>query len=306
MSEPLRYATGRDLFAAVKAKAADQARRHAQQPQHVIRQFIYDRLLARLFHDPNPPWLLKGGNALMSREPLAARASLDLDIAAHQAEEDLDELLRRFAAATEMDLGDHFRFEIISRREHHQGNVQPHVAGYQLTLATYCGIRNLDTVKIDVVAGTLVTGTPQPLTRPSLAIDGLTPVVVIVYPIADHVADKVCATAETHGSFHTPSTRVRDLVDLVVIANTQPVDAGDLARAISLEWAYRGLPGTPTFDPPTDWASSYARLAQGTPGCASHLTFDAAVRLVREEFLRPVLIGHTIRGSWEPSQHAWR
>lgn len=123
-------------------------------------------------------------------EPVAARASLDLDIAAHRAEEDRDELLRRFEAAGEMDLGDHFRFEVTSRREHHQGSAQPHVAGHQLTLAAYCGIRNLDSVKIDVVTGSLITGTPQPLTRPSLAIDGIDPVVVTACPIADHIADK--------------------------------------------------------------------------------------------------------------------
>ena len=76
MTEPLRYATGRDLLAAVKARAADQARRQAVPIQQVIRQFVYDRLLARLFHDPSAPWVLKGGNALMTREPDSARASL--------------------------------------------------------------------------------------------------------------------------------------------------------------------------------------------------------------------------------------
>lgn len=33
MTGPMRYATGRDLLAAVKAKAADQARRHGQPTQ---------------------------------------------------------------------------------------------------------------------------------------------------------------------------------------------------------------------------------------------------------------------------------
>lgn len=42
MTEPLRYATGRDLLAAVKARAADQARRQGVPIQQVIRQFVYD------------------------------------------------------------------------------------------------------------------------------------------------------------------------------------------------------------------------------------------------------------------------
>lgn len=305
MTDPLRYATGRDLLAAVKARAADQALRNGQPTQQILRQFVYDRLLARLFHGPSAPWVLKGGNALMSREPVAARASLDLDLAARHPQDQLDSLLPSFEAAAALDLGDHFRFVTISRREH-GGNTQLNVAGYQLTLAAYCGIKKLDTVKIDLVTGTLITGTPLPLSRPSLAIDGLDPVVVTVYPIADHIADKVCATAETHGATSRSSTRVRDLVDLVVIANTQPVVADELTDAINLEWAHRGLPGAPAFNPPITWASGYAGLAQSTLGCSTHPAFDAAVHFVREEFLGPVLCGGVRSHSWDPTQHDWR
>lgn len=304
MTEPLRYATGRDLYAAVKAKATAQARQSGQPTQQVLRQFVFDRLLARLFHDADAPWVLKGGNALMSREPMAARASLDLDIAARHEQTNLDALAQRFEAAAALDIGDHFRFVVTSRREH-QGESQPHVTGLQLTLAAYCGIKNVDTIKIDLVTGTLITGTPQPLARTSLPIDGLDPVVVTVYPIADHIADKICATAETHGTTAKPSSRVRDLVDLVVIANTQTVDASELSHAVRSEWSHRRLLGRPAFDPPTGWATGYGRLASGTRGCVDHPTFDAAVHLIRVEFLAPVLTGSLTKGTWEPTHRLW-
>ena len=305
MTDPLRYATGRDLFAAVKAKATDQARQIGQPTQQVLRQFTYDRLLARLFHEPDPDWVLKGGNALMSREPTAARASLDLDLATRQPSEHLTFLLNRFEAAAALDLGDHFRFVVVRRREH-VGDTQPRVAGYQLTLDAYCGTKQINTVRIDLVTGTLITATPTPVTRLSLAIDGLDPVVVTVYPIADHIADKLCVTAETHGSTGLSSTRVRDLVDLVVIANTQTVDADELIRAISLEWSYRGLPGAPMFNPPSNWTSQYPRLAHTTPGCVNHSTFESALHLVGETFLAPVLAGHATSKTWDPGQGDWR
>lgn len=142
MTEPLRYATGRDLFAAVKAKAVTEARQHSQQTQQVLRQFVFDRLLARLFLESNAPWVLKGGNALMSREPVAARASLDLDLAARHEHEHLDDLTRRFEAAAALDLGDHFRFVVTSRRKH-RGESQPRVTALQLTLSAYCGTKNV-------------------------------------------------------------------------------------------------------------------------------------------------------------------
>lgn len=304
MTEPLRYATGRDLLAAVKAKAADQAARNQQPTQQVLRQFVYDRLLARLFHDPQAPWVLKGGNALMSREPIEARASLDLDLAARQARDNLDSMLRDFEAAVAFDLGDHFRF-VITRRREHQGDTQPKVSGYQLTLDAYCGTKKLDAVRIDLVTGTLITGNPEPLTRSSLPIDGLDPVVVTVYPIADHVADKLCAIAETHGTAGRASSRVRDLVDLVVIATTQNVDADELTRAIDLEWDYRGLPGLPAFDPPGGWARLYPGLAQHVPGCSNHPTFEAAVNFIGEEFLAPILTGRAAGAVWAAPQRTW-
>lgn len=304
MTQPLRYATGRDLLAAVKARAADQARGHGLTVQHVIRQFVYDRLLARLFHDPDAIWVLKGGNALMTREPDVARASLDLDLAARRTQEHLDSLLHKLEEAAALDLGDHFRFVIVGRREH-QGDTQPNVVGYQLTLAAYCGIKKIDTIKIDLVTGTLITGTPQPVARSSLSIDGLDPVIVTVYPIADHVADKVCATAETHGPRGRASSRVRDLVDLVVIATTQTLRADELSRAISLEWSYRGLPGPPTFRPPSDWAAGYVGLARRTPACARYPTFEHAVRLISDAFLGPTLAGDDTGKTWDPSELAW-
>jgi hypothetical protein len=45
------------------------------------------------------------------------------------------------------------------------------------------------------------------------------------YPLADHVADKACAIFERHGPTGTPSTRYKDLVDLVAIVLSAPVEA---------------------------------------------------------------------------------
>ena len=39
--------------------------------QRLRRQVAFDRLLARLFHDANPPWLLKGGYAMELRMAMA-------------------------------------------------------------------------------------------------------------------------------------------------------------------------------------------------------------------------------------------
>src|SRR5260221_3239157 len=44
------------------------------------RQVAFDRLLARLFAEPDPPWLLKGGYAFDLRLGGGARTTTDLDL----------------------------------------------------------------------------------------------------------------------------------------------------------------------------------------------------------------------------------
>jgi len=43
-------------------------------------KFVIERLLARLFHNPNPPWLLKGGFAMDLRFRTRARTTKDVDL----------------------------------------------------------------------------------------------------------------------------------------------------------------------------------------------------------------------------------
>src|ERR1700681_2325458 len=44
-------------------------------------KFAMERLLARLFRNPNPPWLLKGGFAMDLRFRPQARTTKDVDLA---------------------------------------------------------------------------------------------------------------------------------------------------------------------------------------------------------------------------------
>jgi len=48
--------------------------------QRMRRQAAFDRLLCRLFHEPDAPWLLKGGYAMELRIQ-AARTTRDVDLA---------------------------------------------------------------------------------------------------------------------------------------------------------------------------------------------------------------------------------
>lgn len=122
-----------------------------------------------------------------------------------------------------------------------------------------------------------MTADPDTVTaRTSLAIPGLTPPTYRLYPTVDHIADKVCATQELTAG--RPSSRARDLVDLVVFARTHTIDGNALVEAVAAERHHRGLPSTLHLEIPQAWGRAYPKLALQTRHCAG-LDFAAAKEL---------------------------
>jgi len=84
------------------------------------------------------------------------------------------------------------------------------------------------------------------------------------YPLVDHVADKVAATYERHGAEQVPSTRYRDVIDLVSIVTGASVSAGEQRLALESEFRRRGLTLPSSFDVPDRslWEPGYAAEAR--------------------------------------------
>ena len=58
MNLPARYATAAAFRIALEARLKSLARSEGADLQRLRRQVSFDRLLARLFHGPEVPWLL--------------------------------------------------------------------------------------------------------------------------------------------------------------------------------------------------------------------------------------------------------
>ena len=139
--------------------------------------------------------------------------------------------------AAALDLGDWFRFEI--------GPPRPlaDTGGVRLPVKAFVGNTEWAAFHVDLVGQDLrMTGDPEdvpPLARvvmPDVEQHGYR-----AYPLVDHVADKACAIFELHGTAGTPSTRYRDLVDLVAIVLAVPVEAEPQVTALRSEAQRRGL-----------------------------------------------------------------
>lgn len=142
---------------------------------------------------------------------------------------------------------------------------------------------------VDVVVGPPPVGRPG-VVEPANRLHLRRPVLTFpyrLYPVADQVADKVCATMGTQYPGGKRSSRVKDLVDLVLIACTQIVDLNGLRIAIDVKRELSSIGPFGHFDVPAEWARTYPATAKGVPAAES-FSAQAAAALVAS-FTDPAL-----------------
>lgn len=174
------YRDGAALWAAMTSRAKETAKATRADHGELVRRFVYDRFLARVFHDLNAPWVLKGGTAVLARVN-DARTTKDVDLLVEL--DNLDIALERLRASVAVDLGDHFRFVITGYDASVGGAGQPQVGGYRVHVDAYCGAIKKQTFGVDLVTGSLMTTAPEINTPPAvLELRGLTSPTLRLYP----------------------------------------------------------------------------------------------------------------------------
>jgi len=271
----------------------------SRQINDLIRQAHYDRFLCRVFSDgEDSEWVLKGGSGMLARVP-NARRTLDADLYLDGYDKDhaLADL-RRLAA---IDLCDFFRFVY---REHHVilgDDLQPYADGYRVIFDAYLGMKSLDPIQVDLsahIGATTNLTVAEPANR--LSLPRLTSFAYRLYPIERQIADKVCASLAMYGGH--PSSREKDLIDLVVIAVTQTVAADDAFVALHNEAKLRRLTLPQSFTVPAGWGKGYSKGIRNTP--AASYGIAEALALMRV-FIDPLIIGVAEGAVWSPDHLAW-
>ena len=297
MSRDGFYKTPGDFRRALTAKLRDLSSESRWGLAQLQRQIAYDRLLQRLYA-VNDGWIVKGAIALLARD-IGVRASKDIDVY-RDGESEMVEAELRDAAA--LDIGDWFRFELGPRQVMSAAG-----AAVRVPVDAYVGDKVWASFHIDLV-GSDVRMTGQPEQMPALARVAMPEVSQSgyrVYPLVDHVADKVMATFDGHGpDKRIPSTRFRDLVDLVAISLASAIEAESQIKALRSEASRRGLRLPDRFDVPdrTLWERGYAAEARRSLLPIAR-DLDEAVEVVRP-FLDPMLDG-SAQGTWDPQSRAW-
>jgi hypothetical protein len=300
-----RYATPQALDAAIRAKARQAAQETGASPADLITSFHFQRLLARVFQYDG--WMLKGGQSLLVRYPSQARLSRDADLFRADAvsEQDAIDALDRAIA---FDLDDYFRFS----RE----TVTPETNGAKVKVGVQIGTLRKASLEVDLVVRRTPTGTPTLASlTPAIPIDWPdTWPTVRLYPLVDHTADKICAMWEKHlriGRDPVPSTRYRDLADLLLIAQKSPIDGRAIQEALAREVTRRNASGTvelklpAAFEVPDQpsWREGYPKAAAQVTGLNGCRTLEEATPLATQ-FITP-LLSAADPGIWDPGASRW-
>lgn len=275
-----RYRSGRIFGQALNDRLKAQARRDGVEAGKLRRRVVLECFMARVFSEPASPWLVKGGTALFLRLP-DARYSRDLDLTHADADDTaaaVTDLRHRVSAAAHRD---HFTFDIATDKN--LGRAQ----GVKLSVTARLGGAAYETFPIDLTVGLNVAGTPEPRRRAlSVDIEDVEELPMVqVYPLSDHIADKVAGMCEM--SAGRPSSRYRDLIDLALItASPAQLNHAEIAVALQIQQGRRSEFTIPDqLEAPTpQWPAKYAEMAAKTGlGLGS---FDAAVEQVNA-VLRP-------------------
>lgn len=294
----MRYATPAAFRQALDDRLKAEAVRSGLGLARLRKRVAFELFLRRLVAVAPDRWILKGALALDFRFQTTSRPTRDMDLG---RTDDEDAAVEDFAAAQQLALDDFFNF--IVRRTNDLDDADDFRAIRFHVTAELAG-RTFDQFVVDVGFVDSLTATPDIIhTSDLLSFADIQPVRILALPLPQHVAEKVHAYTRTYGDSTRPSTRPKDLVDILLIAHAEQIDAPQLRDALETTFRERAQHPRPSElpPPPASWSKPYQRLA-------AEVDVEPDLDKAWQEaasFLNPVLAGHA-SGRWNPQRRSWQ
>ena len=240
---------------------------------------LFERIVARIQVAEPGLWVLKGGMALEVRLNDAARATKDIDVGLRDVVTGSTDLHERLIDALACDpFDDRFFFEVSEPTALREDN-----AGYltwRASIAAALAGKPFGAIKLDISPRAHELHTTDWLPLPNtLDFAGITTTEVEIIATPRHAAEKFHAMTRDFGD--RDNSRVRDLLDLVLLIENNMLSPDTVADAARTVWAERNGTNPPQLLPalPTSWPRRYAQLANNHDVEAR--TFSQAVALVQ-------------------------
>jgi hypothetical protein len=226
------------------------------------------------------PWIVKGGYGFEVRYGMNARTTKDIDLALREissdattAEGTIQKLWEDLQEATARDAGDHFVIRIGAPQQEFDA---PPGGGARFPVEVLLDRRTFAKFHLDVGIGDVVLGAPEwAKAEEFLAFAGISPARFKILPVAQQFAEKVHSYTLPRQS--GINSRVKDLVDLVLILDRDAPAPETVKPAIQATFNHRGTHDVPVMFPaaPTTWATSFTAMAEQV--YISETTIEGAV-----------------------------
>ena len=181
-------------------------------------------------------------------------------------------------------------------------------SGLSVVFTPWLGPKRMQPISIDLVVDEIPLEEAEIVTPVDrIRVEEVEVCDYLIYPVESALADKLCAMIEQHDG--RPSSRVKDLVDVLVYATTCTVDGGKLTSSIRREAGARRLTLAESFAIPEEWEGAYGR--QFTKLCTQTGLSDVHASIAEATKLAAKLFDHALCGeaeghSWHPESFEWR
>ncbi|NLG96413.1 MAG: nucleotidyl transferase AbiEii/AbiGii toxin family protein [Chloroflexi bacterium] len=288
----MRYDSSSAFRRALEDRLRHQALSSGAPLARLRKMVAFERFLARLVTAQPDAWVLKGGLALQFRLGGRARTTQDIDLHLRQTSP-ADHVHATLVAAALRNLGDWFAFEVARP-------AQP--AGLRFPVQSLLDGRLFEAFHVDV-------GMDDPLMEPAemlsapplLEFAGISPVKIPAYPLTQQIAEKVHALTRQYVTGE--SSRVRDWVDILLMARWEGLRAGVLRQALLATFDRRGTHPLPQRmpSPPPSWLRPFRHLCEQTG--LEYENLEEATQAI-QCFLDPVLSGQAAE-RWDAIRWRW-
>lgn len=265
MKRPRKYASAAAFRVALESRLKKMAQEETLDLQRLRRQAAFDRLLCRLFATPDAPWLLKGGYAMELRLK-TARTTRDIDLAMMRLpvpsadwDANADEVLESLRDAGSLDLHDFFTYVFSEATQ--DLDAAPY-GGARFPVDARLAGRTFAKFHLDVSTGDVLRKPYETLSgRDWLGFAGIASANFPAVSPEEQFAEKL--HAYTLPRVGRENTRVKDLVDLILLIERTGLDVARLPEAIHETFQRRKTHDVPSalILPPASWAGPFSKMA---------------------------------------------
>lgn len=257
-----KYRTPEDFRKALEERIRKTTESENKTVNDIMYKVSFDRFLARIFHNGNENWILKGGYSLELRfKDISgiSRTTTDIDFALRElqntTEEELWDSLKEIA---NVDLNDWFIFEVNAPTKE---LILPTYGGWRFLVVSKIGPREFNRFNVDIsIAEGFVSKPIWKKGSDILSFAGIEPAKILIISAEKQFAEKIHAYTNP---LLVNNSRTRDLVDLVIYIDQGFKDKELLKKEISLTFKTRNTHDVPKviLEPSKDWEKPYQNLA---------------------------------------------